>query len=226
MSPESLSWNWDKRYLRDKSEMQGARVLLSDHEMENVLPSQFSVTECKWCSLRTCYLPRFVLTCIKWSWGWGQGLCDCWKEPGQQSRSCFPALGTRCGESATAGVRRGQAGKIWCKIATKNCNQSGGRVWLCLCDFILLFFFCLSLPGQSWHISACCSLLSHVSNVPCSLWPPAYIMQRGLTNLTCFTTVWWVTWQYEEHNMVIGKSFLSSPYLQNRRIRTCGRAPC
>lgn len=226
MSPESLSWNWDEEiFAWQKWDAGSKSIAFWSWDGES---SQFSVTVCKWCSLRTCYLPRFVLTCIKWSWGWGQGLYDCWKEPGQQSWLCFPALGTSCGESATAGVGRGQAGKIWCKIATKNCNQSGGRVWLFLCGFFFVLFlvFCLSLPGQSWHISACCSLLSHMSNVPCSLWPPAYIMQRGLTNLTCFTTVWWVTWQYEEHYMVIRKSFLSSPHLQNRRIRACGRAPC
>lgn len=111
--------------------------------------------------------------------------------------------------------------KIWRKIITEDCNQDDGRVWV---SFVC--FFSKIVQGQSWHVFKC-QICSVIWQTCLLLLPPNDIMWWDLAGLTCFTTAWWVTWQDEEHNMIIRESCLSlfSPR-QSRQFHGCGKVLC
>lgn len=65
---------------------------------------------------------------------------------------------------------------------------------------LVLFAFSLRLSGGT---------VDTFLNATSAQSPPSYIMQRDRGSLTCFATAWWVTWQDEEHDMIIRESCLS-----------------
>lgn len=74
---------------------------------------------------------------------------------------------------------------------------------------VVLFTFSSKIvQGQSWQIFKChiCSVIWQTRPL---LLPPNCITWWDGGSLTCFATAWWVTWQDEEHNIIIRVSRLS-----------------